>query len=75
MKLISVESAWDSYSKLVIPDGACDAQIKETRLSFYAGATAMFMAMSTLEIVEDESVKKTMLGFLGQELEDFRNSL
>lgn len=37
-----IATAFDEYKARVIPQGASEIQIEETRMAFYAGATALF---------------------------------
>ena len=43
----SIGEAWRDYRDKVVPKGASAAQIRDTRVSFYAGAYALFSLMST----------------------------
>ena len=45
MKIKTVEDAFDSYLKDVIPETARAAQVRETKRAFYAGAGVMFGLM------------------------------
>lgn len=39
---VSIASGWRSYDEMVLPPDASDLQRTETRLAFYAGASALF---------------------------------
>jgi len=37
-----IQLGWDSYLDLVVPKGASDVQIAETRQAFFSGAAVLF---------------------------------
>lgn len=52
----TIKFHWDAYHKRVIPEGAPDVQIIESRRAFYAGAQAILTIMWLLggdEVSED----------------------
>ena len=52
MKLI--ERAWESYARMVVPKGADELQIKETRQAFYSGASILFSIMTGVHFFDGE---------------------
>lgn len=56
-----VGAAWRDYMTKVIPEGAPAVQLEESRRCFYAGASAIFDAMTAMgddSVSEDEGVKR-----------------
>lgn len=63
--------AWLAYHLHVLPSGAPEIQVKETRRAFYAGAEAMFNLVdkaSAGDATEDEACAK-LSGYLDEIVE------
>ena len=76
MPLMTIEEAWESYRKTVIPEGAPPIQIDECRKAFYAGC-ATFVHYN-YELGAPDISEETALQFLTDrtlECEEFVNSL
>lgn len=43
-----VAAGWLGYQMMVIPDGASETQVNETRQSFFAGAQHLFTSIMTI---------------------------
>jgi hypothetical protein len=43
--MTTVQAAWESYRRKVIPIAASDTQVQETRRAFYAGAQMLLQAI------------------------------
>lgn len=53
-----IESQWDDFRRLVIPNEASAVQVREMKRSFFAGAEAMMTVMrvcSVERVTEDEA--------------------
>lgn len=69
-----IERGWKSYARL-IPDGADDVQIAETRQAFYAGAAIIFEALAHASETESEDVAVRRLADLQKEIDAFGQEL
>lgn len=49
----TVQSQWNDYQKMVLPDNAPDIQIRECRNAFYAGFYGALMAMFGLSAADE----------------------
>lgn len=54
----TIQEVWLSFLKQVVPASAGMVQRAETKVAFYAGATAMFGLMKNLSDNQDEGVKQ-----------------
>jgi len=71
-----IASQFESYQEKVIPREASETQVRETRLAFYAGASAMF---AILEVIGTDRVSEAegeqILMDAAQELRAFSESV
>ena len=49
-----IKRAWKGYRATVMPKGASQRQVNETRLAFYAGASVLFATMTSEHFFDDE---------------------
>lgn len=57
MSIENLELLWMDYRRKVIPAGASNAQILETKRGFYAGASSLFKILNEIgddSVTEDE---------------------
>jgi hypothetical protein len=75
MKLI--ERAWALYRRRVMPVGAQDVQVRETRKAFYAGASVLFTVLVNGVSDSDEPTKGDMdlMEGLQAEIDEFGQEL
>jgi hypothetical protein len=71
-----IEAAWESYRQRVIPHGASQVQITETRNGFYAGALSLFSAIMTTLDPGDEATDADLqvMAEIQTELDSFVSS-
>jgi hypothetical protein len=50
---LTIAGSWEGYHEAVVPDAASEAQQKETRIAFYAGAHALFHIFRRLQDAPD----------------------
>lgn len=67
-----IEDAWQSYRKAVVPPGASEVQVNETRQAFKAGAAVLFhTVMNALdEDAEPTTADIEFMGALQQEIDN-----
>lgn len=65
-----IRETWQSYLESVVPKNAGPVQLKETELSFLAGANSMFTIMLNLHTMSEEEAVK-YLDSLSSELVDW----
>ena len=55
----TIADAWATYAEQVVPADASDAQMKETKRAFYAGAHQTLCTMTALsaKLSEDDAMK------------------
>lgn len=68
---VSLAALWASYRQEVLPQGAGEVQIVETRRAFYAGAAGLFYAIMRNLDPDAEPTERdlAMVSDLAQELE------
>lgn len=67
--------AWDGYRSAVVPKDASAVQIRETRLGFYAGATAALDLFFAIAAESNEDAGAARMESYRLELEAFSRSL
>jgi len=71
-----IASQFESYQEKVIPREASETQVRETRLAFYAGASAMFAILEVIGTDRvSESESEQILMDAAQELKQFADSV
>jgi hypothetical protein len=70
------EAAWCRYRSMLVPADASDAQVRETRIAFYAGASIVYDAVLLMGDEDvSENVAMVALERMGLELAAFRDGL
>jgi hypothetical protein len=72
-----IREAWERYRRDVIPEGAGEVQLRETRLAFYGGAQALFATLTggLSDGSEPTETDLAMMSELDQELRQFVEAL
>jgi hypothetical protein len=70
-----LETEWQDYSKTAIPINAPAIQRQEMRRAFYAGASAMFSLMTSIDDSMSDEEGAKVVEALQQECIDFMNRI
>ena len=69
----TVQAAWESYLREVVPQYSSATQVRETKQAFYGGALIMFEMMTMLP--ESENAAVAIMQGIAEELEVFTEGL
>jgi len=71
----TVQGNCEAYMEAVIPDGASQVQIDETRKAFFAGATIGYELVMRVTVHDDEEKCMKALSEINNELQNFVNKV
>ena len=67
----TIQEQWESYKAQVIPKGATDGQIRETKKAFYAGVNAILYLQMTMPKTLSEDAEVAMMEGWVDEISQF----
>jgi hypothetical protein len=72
----TLDDQWKSYKKMVIPEGATETQVTETKRAFYAGATAILNVQYLIgDASNSREAQEGMIQGIVEECRDFHENV